>query len=76
LWVTALPDKAKSWHNVSPAWSPDGSRLAFLTDRTGRWEVWAMNSDGSNPQPMFSDEVNNQLQFSYNFVDEQVLSWR
>lgn len=76
LWVTAMPDKAKPWRNVSPAWSPDGSQIAFLTDRTGRWEIWVMNEDGSNPQPMFSDEVNNQLQFTYNFVDEQVLSWR
>lgn len=76
LWVTALPDKAKPWHNVSPAWSPDGSQIAFLTDRSGRWELWVMNEDGSKPQPMFSEKVNDQLQFSYNFVDEHVLSWQ
>ncbi|MBE7555730.1 MAG: PD40 domain-containing protein [Anaerolineales bacterium] len=76
LWVTAMPDKAKPWHNVSPAWSPDGSRIAFLTDRAGRWEVWVINVDGSNAQPLFAEEVNNQLQITYNFVDEHVLSWR
>ncbi|GAB4459610.1 MAG: hypothetical protein Fur0044_52290 [Anaerolineae bacterium] len=76
LWITATPDKAKPWHNVAPTWSPDASQIAFLTDRAGRWEIWVMNADGSNPQPMFSAEVNAQLNFVYNFVDEQVLSWR
>jgi Tol biopolymer transport system component len=31
-----------------PAWSPDGTRLAFISDRLGRPEVFAMNADGSN----------------------------
>jgi hypothetical protein len=76
LWVPVTPGDHKLWNNVSPAWSPDGSQIAFLTDRTGRWEIWVMNTDGSNPHPLFSDTVNNQLQFNYNFVDERMLSWR
>jgi uncharacterized protein YgiM (DUF1202 family) len=76
LWVTVQPDQAQAWNNVAPAWSPDGSQIAFLTDRTGQWEIWVMNADGSNPHPLFSDEVNAQLQLTYNFVDERVLSWR
>ncbi len=76
VWVTAMPDKAKPWHNVSPTWSPDGSQIAFLTDRAGRWEIWVMNVDGGDPHPMFTAEVNNQLHFTYDFVAEQVLSWR
>jgi Tol biopolymer transport system component len=61
---------------VSPAWSPDGSQIAFLTDRTGHWEIWVMNADGSNQRPMFPDEVNDQLQITYDFVDERMLSWK
>ncbi len=76
LWVTAQPDNQKPWNNVSPTWSPDGSQIAFLTDRTGRWEIWVISADGSNQHPMFSDEVNDQLHFTYDFVDERVLSWR
>jgi TolB protein len=76
LWVTVQPDQPKPWNNVSPAWSPDGSRIAFLTDRTGRWEIWVMNADGSNQHPMFPAEVNDQLQLKYNFVDERMLSWK
>jgi uncharacterized protein YgiM (DUF1202 family) len=76
LWVTAEPGKKKPWNNVSPTWSPDGSRIAFLTDRTGRWEIWVMQVDGSDQRPMFSDDVNDQLQFTYDSVDERMLSWR
>ena len=31
-----------------PAWAPDGKRLAFYSDRSGKYEIWAINSDGSN----------------------------
>jgi TolB protein len=73
LWLAA--EGKQPWNNVAPVWSPDGSRIAFLTDRTGRWEIWVMGADGSNPQPMFGDAVNRQLQFKYDFVDERMVSW-
>ena len=28
-------------------WSPDGQRIAFYSDRTGKYELWAINRDGS-----------------------------
>ncbi len=31
----------------NPAWSPDGTRIAFHSDREGNWEIYLMNSDGS-----------------------------
>ena len=33
--------------DVKPAWSPDGTRIAFQTYRDGNAEVYAMNADGS-----------------------------
>ena len=31
----------------SPAWSPDGSRLAFVSSRTGDEEIYVSNADGT-----------------------------
>ena len=30
-----------------PAWSPDGHTVAFVSDRDGNWEIYAINADGS-----------------------------
>jgi Tol biopolymer transport system component len=31
-----------------PAWSPDGTKIAFASRRTGHWQIFLMNPDGSN----------------------------
>lgn len=36
--------------NVEPAISPDGSQIAFSSDRSGKPMIYIMNIDGSNPQ--------------------------
>jgi len=34
----------------TPRWSPDGQRIAFYSDRSGRFEVWSINPDGTGLQ--------------------------
>jgi len=36
-------------HDKWPRWSPDASRIAFISDRTGEEEVWVVAQDGSKP---------------------------
>jgi tricorn protease len=33
-------------HDKFPRWSPDGSRIAYISDRTGEEEVWVEPQDG------------------------------
>ena len=35
--------------NLFPAWSPDGTKIAFWSDRDGQPDIYVMNSDGTNP---------------------------
>jgi len=36
-----------SFKNRGPSWSPDGKRIAFYSSRSGRYEIWSVNPDGS-----------------------------
>ena len=71
-----------SWNNASPVWSPDGSQIAFVTDRAGQhpesvvWEIWIMNADGSNQHPMFPNGALDGIDLNFAGVDERMLSWQ
>lgn len=69
-------EEPRPWNNVAPVWSPDSSQIAFLTDRTGRWELWVMDADGGNQQPLLPPGALDGLTLQFNHVDERVFSWR
>ncbi|MEM6415264.1 MAG: amidohydrolase family protein [Pseudomonadota bacterium] len=43
--------------NYHPKYSPDGTKIAFISDRSGQNNVWVMNNDGSNPRLILDDLV-------------------
>ena len=50
--VTPPQDTAVS---SEPAFSPDGSRIAFVSTRDGNPEIYTMDADGSNPVRLTTD---------------------
>ncbi len=48
-------------HEKDPNWSPDGSKIAFCSDREGDYEIIVMNANGSGqtnlPNSEYHDEA-------------------
>lgn len=40
----------------SPCWSPDGGRIAYISNAGGNRDLWTMASDGSDPQRLVITE--------------------
>lgn len=53
--VQLTTDKADDTY---PAWSPDGSKIAFTSYRSGNADIWIMNSDGSNQKQLTTNKSN------------------
>lgn len=66
------------WHvvvnNVAPAWSPDSKQIMFLSDRTGKWEFFVMNADGSNIRQVLKN-VTDQVQLGFDYQNERMMDW-
>ena len=39
---------------ILPDYSPDGARMAFASNRSGNWEIWTANADGSDVRQVTS----------------------
>ena len=53
-----LPEQliSSSQRDANPDVSPDGRKIAFESNRTGKGNIWVCDSDGSNPRALTSFE--------------------
>jgi Tol biopolymer transport system component len=51
---TSRPLLASTTGEGNPQFSPDGTRIAFYSRRSGNPEIWVCNADGSNPVQLTS----------------------
>jgi len=72
----AQPNADWQWSHAAPAWSPDSQHILFVTNRSGKWEFWLMNADGSDQHPMFTNGALDNISLQYDGVDERMVSWR
>ena len=50
--LTRLTDSP--WHEFDPAWSPDGTRIAYRSEPNDYPQLWVMNADGSGKHRLTS----------------------
>ena len=43
--------------DFDPAWSPDGSHIAFTSNRDRNFEIYVMNSDGSGQTRLTNNDA-------------------
>lgn len=41
--------------DLQPVFSPDGTRILFVSDRSGNENLWMIDADGSNPRPLTTE---------------------
>ena len=52
---TSAPLLAAGWNASNPRWSPDSSKIAFLSDRNAQRNLWVVNLE--NREPRFIAEI-------------------
>jgi tricorn protease len=48
--LTRIVPDAMASRSTEPKWSPDGKLIAFVSDRSGRDEVWVSDPEGKSPK--------------------------
>jgi eukaryotic-like serine/threonine-protein kinase len=63
-----------AWKDRGPRWSPDGSRIAFYSNRAGTYQIWAIKPDGSELRQLTEESTTSGLVFPIWSADGRLLS--
>jgi Tol biopolymer transport system component len=51
--------------NILPAWSRDGRRIVFASNRGGDWDIYSQPADGSRPAEVFLKRPSDQFPYAF-----------
>src|SRR5215467_5514449 len=57
-----------------PRFSPDGKKIAFLSDRSGAENIWLADPDGSNPKPLTTGRNNSYCSPSWTSDGQYIIA--
>jgi hypothetical protein len=69
--LTDSPYMSRQSNSIAPVWSPDGSRIIFLSDREGAWKLYVIDVKTK----VVSSLPGQDLGINFNFKDERAVSW-
>src|SRR6188508_2371515 len=61
-------------YDMQPAFSPDGKKLVFISDRNGSENVWVSNADGTHARAITSTERENYMSPTWAPDNEYVIA--
>lgn len=70
LWIhdllrgTRSPLTSGNSSNLLPAWSPDGSRVIFASNRAGSWDIYSQRADGAEPAEVVLQRPYDQIPYA------------
>ena len=56
LTLKKLTDENEREYYYNPVWSPDGMKIAYISDKAGTEDIWIMDHDGSYPVQLTSSD--------------------
>jgi len=70
--VRRLTTGADSSRNIDPAWSPDGTRIAFASNRSGEWDLYVLDVEHALNNPTDGDGA---LQLTDDEFQDETPAW-
>lgn len=61
--------------NSSPVWSPEGDKIAFASNRNGKWGIYQTASDGSGVEELLFESEQPKAPMSWSRVGNRLVFW-